>query len=100
MATELQDNSRYRLWKEFIDESKAVTIASVSLIACLLSLLIAGLSVYSATTAKAKVDYELPRMQAEIDQSVKRTDLYIVYMQELYVELKDQGLNPAPLPEE
>ena len=100
MATDLQDNAKYRLWKEFIGESKAVTIASVALIACVLAVLIAGLSMYNSTASNAKVNYELPKMQAEIDQSEKRTELYIVYVQELYVELKNQGFDPQPLPEE
>jgi len=100
MATDLQDNTRYRLFKELVDESKAVTIASVSLIACVLALLIAGLSMYNSTAASAKVDYELPKMQDEIDQSVNRTELYIVYIQDLQAELKIHGFEVPPLPEE
>jgi len=99
MVTDLQDNSQWRIWKEFIGESKAVTIASVALISSALGLLIAGLSMYNSTAASAKVDYEFPKMQDEIDQTRIRNDLYSIYMQELYVELKNQGFDPPPLPE-
>jgi len=36
----------------------------------------------------------------ELTESKNRTTLYIVYMQELYVEMKAHGLDPPPLPEE
>jgi len=102
MATELQaDENRYhRLFKQFSSESKAVTIASVALIAALLCLLMAWSALNSATHAKAMVEYELQASREELTESKNRTSLYIVYMQELYVEMKAHGLNPPPLPEE
>ncbi len=80
MATDLQDNAQYRLFKELIGESKTVTIASVAMIACLLAVLLSGLAVYSATTAKAKVDYELEATRTELTESKNRTALYIIYV--------------------
>jgi len=102
MATELQadENRLYRLFKQFSGESKAVTIASVALITALLCLLIAWSALNSATHAKAMVEYELQASREELTESKNRTSLYIVYMQELYVEMKAHGLNPPPLPEE
>jgi len=64
------------------------------------ALILSVLSVYSSTSASAKVDYELPKMQAEIDKAIVRNDLYIIYVQELYVELKNQGFDPPPPPED
>jgi len=102
MATELQaeENRIHRLFKQFSSESKAVIIASVALIAALLCLLMSWLALMTAMNADAKVDYELQASREELTESKNRTTLYIVYMQELYVEMKAHGLDPPPLPEE
>ena len=55
MATDLQadDNKTYRLLQRFSSESKALTIAAVSLIVAILSLLMAWMAVYDAIQVKA-----------------------------------------------
>jgi len=102
MATELQaDENRYhRLFKQFSSESKAVTIASVALIAALLCLLIAWSALNSATHAKAMVEYELQASRNELIETKNRTSLYIVYVQDLQADLKTHGFEVPPLPEE
>jgi len=54
MVSDLQaeDNRLNRLFQKFSSESKAVTIASVSLIVCALALLMAWMAVYDSTHVK------------------------------------------------
>ena len=64
------------------------------------ALILSVLAMYNSTDAKAKVDYELPRMQSELILLKNSNTLNNLYMQELYVELKSQGFDPPPLPGE
>ena len=102
MATELQvDENRYhRLFKQFSSESKAVTIASVALIAALLCLLMAWSALNSATHAKAMVEYELQETRDELTATKNLMTLHNIYLQELYFLLKEHDIDPPPLPEE
>ncbi len=52
MVKDLQDNAQYRLFRELIGESKAVTIASVALIVAALSLLMAWMAVHDSIHVK------------------------------------------------
>jgi len=102
MESELRakDNRLNRLFQKFSNESKAVTIASVSLIVSVLSLLMAWSAVNSATNAKAKVDYELRATQQDVTAMKNKITLQTVYLQELYFLMQKKGLEPPPLPGE
>lgn len=101
MESELRADSNLlqRVIAAIRDESKAVTIAQISMVISAIFSVLCVLAIAAAFNANAKVDYELPKMQDEIDQTRIRNDLYSIYMQELYVELKNQGFDPPPLPE-
>jgi len=93
MATELQaDENRYhRLFKQFSSESKAVTIASVALIAALLCLLMAWSALNSATHAKAMVEYELQATRNELTALKNEVRLSELYVEELVAEIKNSN---------
>jgi hypothetical protein len=93
-------SEKYRHLEKLGYVPKFIIISACCGFVAFVAMVLSVLAMYNSTSASAKVDYELPRIQAEHDQSVKRTDLYIVYAQELYVLLKDLGLDPPPLPEE
>ena len=52
MVTELPDNTRYRLFEKFSKESTGITIAGISLVVAVLSLLMAWMAVYDSTHVK------------------------------------------------
>jgi len=91
MVSDLQAdaNARYRLFKEFFIESKAVTIASVALITALLCLLIAWSALNSATHAKAMVEYELQATRSELTALKNEVRLSELYVEELVAEIKN-----------
>jgi len=88
MADELQaDTNRLnRLFQKFSQESKAVSIAIVSLVIAALSLLMAWLAVYDATTAKVTVEIQNQQIQ-DLEDEFRLLELYVM---ELTVELKDK----------
>ncbi len=81
-------------------ESRALETAKLAVIISVVFAVLTLVGIAAAFKTSAKVNYEFPRMQDEIDQTRIRNDLYSMYMQELYVELKNQGFDPPPLPEE
>lgn len=88
---------------KFFDQYNRTTVFIILVVICAFfavdSFFRSGRAVDISNAAKAKIDYDLPRMQDEIDQTRIRNDLYSIYIQELYVELKNQGFDPPPLPE-
>ena len=95
----VEENRLYQLFKQFSRESVLIILVSVCVITSLTAILVAVLALNSGAHAEVKIEYELPKMQDEIDKARTRNDIYFMYMQELYVELKNQGLDPPPLPE-
>jgi len=64
------------------------------------ALILSVSALIGSSGASAKVDYEL---QATRDERVAMKNLMVlhnVYLQEVYVIMKDAGLDPPPLPEE
>ena len=88
MATELQDNSRYRLFKELVDESKAVTIASVALIVSVLSLLMAFMALNDAKHAKIQVDLSITTMQKDIERLNDQNEVTQIYLRDFKSQQK------------
>lgn len=76
MASELQAeaNKLYRLFRQFSQESKAITIASVGLFVAGLSLLMAFMAMHDANQAKAKVDATTNQQQEYIQTLMDRSD--------------------------
>ena len=64
------------------------------------ALILSVLGLFSSTGASAKVDYELQATRAELTATKNKTELYIVFVQDLHAELKAKGFEPPPLPEE
>lgn len=91
MATDLQDNAKYRLWKEFIGESKAVTIASVSLIVAVLSLLMAWMATYDAIHARA----DNAQQAIHIEQLSDDVATYRFQISLLHADLRAKGYEPV-----
>ena len=64
------------------------------------AVILSVLSLYSSTGASAKVDYELQATRAERVAMRNLIALHNVYLQEVYVIMRDAELEPPPLPEE
>lgn len=71
MVSELQDNTRYRLFEKFSTESKAITIAAVALIVSVLALLMSWMAVYDAIQAKSTIEAD-ERYSAESYRQLER----------------------------
>jgi len=93
-------NEKHQQWDKLRYIPKFIFISMGCVFVAFVASILSVLGLFSSTAANAKVDYELPKMQAEIDQSVNRTELYIVYIQDLQAELKIHGFEVPPLPEE
>jgi len=102
MESELRADSNLlqRVIAAIRDESKAVTIAQVSLIISIVFSLLCVLAIAAAYNANAKVDYELQETRDERTAMKNAKILNNVYLQELYLIMKDADLEPPPLPEE
>lgn len=95
-----EESKIYRLFKEFQNESRTIIISSIALIVSLLTWFIAGISLYTSTSADAKVDYEL-KAHEDIDrQNREKIDLWIAYTMTLRAKMEAAGLEPPPLPED
>ena len=95
-----EDSKIYRLFNEFLSESRIVVIASIAVIISVLALLTGGLSVYFSALAVAKVEKEL-RDHEDLDrQNREKIDLWIAYTMTLRARMEAAGLEPPPLPEE
>jgi len=72
MAQDLQekDNRLHRLFERFSNESKTISIASVSLVISVLALLMAWMSVYDAIHAKTQVEIML-ESNADLKKEVR-----------------------------
>ena len=92
-------SEKYRYLEKLNYVPKFIIISACCGFLAGVALILSVLAMYNSTAASAKVDYEFPKMQDEIDQTRIRNDLYSIYIQELYVELKNQGFDPPPLPE-
>ncbi len=102
MESELRADSNLlqRVIAAIREESKAVTIAQVSMVISAIFAVLCVLALAAALSANAKVDYELQATRDELIESKNRTTLYIVYVQDLHAYLTIKGLDPPPLPEE
>ena len=92
-------SEKYRYLDQLGYVPKFIIISACCGFLALVAVVLSVLAMYNSNAASAKVDYEFPKMQDEIDQTRIRNDLYSIYIQELYVELKNQGFDPPPLPE-
>lgn len=72
MPRDLQekDNRLHRLFEKFSNESKTISIASVSMIISVLALLMSWMAVYDAIHAKVQVDVML-ESNAELKKEVR-----------------------------
>jgi len=93
-------SEKYRYLEKLNYVPKFIIISSCCGFLAGVALVLSVLGLFSSTSSSAKVNYELPKMQDEIDLSVKRTDLYIVYVQDLQAELRAKGFEVPPLPED
>ncbi len=73
MAQDLQekDNRLHRLFEKFSNESKTISIASVSLIISVLALLMSWMAVYDALHVKALLESEI-RMSGQSYEQLER----------------------------
>ncbi len=94
-----QRSEKYRHLDQLGYVPKFIIISACCGFVAFVAMVLSVLAMYNSNGATAKVDYVLPEMQDEIDQTRIRNDLYSIYIQELYVELKNQGFDPPPLPE-
>lgn len=97
---QVDESKTYRLFEKFSRESVLIILVSICMIATLVAVLTAVLAMNSATHAEAKVDYELWATREEATARKNLMVLHNVYLQELYLIMKDAGLEPPPLPEE
>ncbi len=90
MVTELQvqDNKLHRLFEKFSRESQAVTVASVSMIVALLSLLMAWMAVDAAKTAQAVVEAQ----DRYIEELATKTSIKSNRLSRLEAYLKSKGV--------
>ena len=93
-------NQTYRLFERFSQQSNAIVIASISLLAAVLSALLAALAIFSATSAGSKVDYELEASREEVRNLHRSTELWRAHTVVLRARMEAAGLEVPPLPDE
>ncbi len=86
--------------KDFSKERDIVILSAIAVIASILAILMSWSAVDSAKDADAKVDRELWETREELTATKNMMVLHNVYLQELYLIMKDAGFDPPPLPEE
>ena len=69
------ENQRYRLFRQFSVESRAVVIASVALIAAILALLMSWIAMYDSISARAKVELHKEMQNAQLEAMGRRLDM-------------------------
>lgn len=81
MAQDLQekDNRLHRLFEKFSNESKTISIASVSLVISILALLMAWMAVYDAIHANAQVTVML-ESNAELKKEVRLLQMKVDHL--------------------
>ncbi len=104
METTAEFQSATNLLKRVLDkirsESRASERANLAVIVSVAFAILSLVSIAVAFKVNAKLDYELDATRAELT-AVKNADaLNNVYLQELYLIMKDADLDPPPLPKE
>ena len=81
MPQDLQakDNRLHRLFEKFSNESKTISIASVSLIIAILALLMSWMAVYDAIHAKVQVTVML-ESNAELKKEVRLLQMKVDHL--------------------
>jgi len=93
-------NEKHQQWDKLRYIPKLILLSGCAVFLAALSLVIATLSLYNSTDSNAKVDYELQATRAELTITKNLMTLHNVYLQELYFLLKENDIEPPPLPEE
>ena len=93
-------NEKYRYLDQLSYVPKFIIISACAGFLAGVALILSVLAMYNATSANAKVDYELAATRKELLVSQNRTTLYISYVQVLHADLIIKGFEPPPLPEE
>lgn len=90
-------NNAWRRWKATAIEWLSVIIACTSL---LFMVLVGGLSLWVASRADAKVDYELMSTRVELQKHTRHKELMTAYVMELRARMEAAGIETPPLPED
>jgi len=92
MVTELQDNSRYRLFEKFSKESTAIVIAGISLVVSTVFAIIAALAMDSANQANAIAE----TWQAKYSETERECRITQDYYSDVLIELGKLGIEINP----
>lgn len=83
-------NQVYRLFSEFNESSKAITIAKISLVAALLSVLLSLLAFNDAKYATVAVNYELEATREELAKLKEEVELWELILMKQGITKEEQ----------
>lgn len=93
-------SEKYRHLEKLGYLPKFIIISACCGFVAFIAMVLSVLAMYNSTNANAKVDYEIQAAHEEVTLMKNLMALHNVYLQEVYVLMKAEGLDPPPLPEE
>ncbi len=94
-----QRSEKYRYLDQLGYVPKFIIISACCGFVAFVAMVLSVLAMYNSTDANAKIDYELTATRGELEKAKTMTEVWILYNNELHAELKAQGFEIPPLPE-